>query len=151
MTTTDGAPPLPLTFGERDVVQARWSPDGERIAYVTVPGDVVISARRVASAALSFVTVWGDECAELISPLAACVQAKLFALMPNLSTEIASLITLALPKPGGIGPRRALHFPQDEFGRYAYALASGDYAAFVSGQLEQNVVLLPGDTVVVRQ
>jgi len=34
LTTLDGAPPLPLTFGERDVVQARWSPDGERIAYV---------------------------------------------------------------------------------------------------------------------
>jgi len=34
LTTLDGAPPLPLTFGERDVVQARWSRDGERIAYV---------------------------------------------------------------------------------------------------------------------
>ena len=35
LTTMDGAPPLPLTFGERDVVQARWSRDGERIAYVS--------------------------------------------------------------------------------------------------------------------
>jgi hypothetical protein len=34
LTTLDGAAPLPLTFGERDVVQARWSPDGTRIAYV---------------------------------------------------------------------------------------------------------------------
>jgi Tol biopolymer transport system component len=35
LTTLAGAPPLPLTFGERDLVQARWSPDGERIAYVS--------------------------------------------------------------------------------------------------------------------
>src|SRR5687768_4717916 len=45
--------------------------------------------------------------AELISPLAACVQAKTFALFPSISSEIASLIAMALPKPGGIGPRRA--------------------------------------------
>ncbi len=36
--TMDGAPPLPLTFGEHDLVQARFSPDGARIAYVSNEG-----------------------------------------------------------------------------------------------------------------
>src|SRR5688500_8653783 len=69
----------------------------------TTPG-VSISPERIAD---RIIDAMQHGQAELISPLAACVQAKLFALMPNLSTEIASLITLALPKPGGIGPRRA--------------------------------------------
>jgi Tol biopolymer transport system component len=35
MTTLDGDATLPLTFGEFDVTQARWSPDGRRVAYVS--------------------------------------------------------------------------------------------------------------------
>ena len=35
LTTPDGAAPLPLTFGEFDRSNARWSPDGKRIAYVS--------------------------------------------------------------------------------------------------------------------
>ena len=35
LTTPDGAAPLPLTFGEFDRRNARWSPDGQRIAYIT--------------------------------------------------------------------------------------------------------------------
>ena len=35
LTTPDGAAPLPLTFGEFDRGNARWSPDGERIAYIS--------------------------------------------------------------------------------------------------------------------
>src|SRR5262249_23945544 len=35
LTTPDGAPPLPLTFGEFDRGNARWSPDGERIAFIS--------------------------------------------------------------------------------------------------------------------
>jgi TolB protein len=35
LTTPDGAAPLPLTFGEFDRGSARWSPDGERIAYIS--------------------------------------------------------------------------------------------------------------------
>ena len=35
LSTPDGAAPLPLTFGEFDRGSARWSPDGERIAYVS--------------------------------------------------------------------------------------------------------------------
>jgi TolB protein len=35
LTTTGGAAPLPLTFGEFDRRNARWSPDGARIAYIS--------------------------------------------------------------------------------------------------------------------
>ncbi|MBB6092456.1 Tol biopolymer transport system component [Povalibacter uvarum] len=35
LTTLSGDATLPLTFGEFDVTQARWSPDGRRIAYVS--------------------------------------------------------------------------------------------------------------------
>lgn len=35
LTTLQGNAPLPLTFGEFDITQARWSPDGRRIAYVS--------------------------------------------------------------------------------------------------------------------
>jgi hypothetical protein len=35
MTTMDGAAPLPLTFGDFDRVQARFSADGDRIAYIS--------------------------------------------------------------------------------------------------------------------
>lgn len=38
LTTPDGAAPLPLTFGEFDRSAARWSPDGNRIAYVSNEG-----------------------------------------------------------------------------------------------------------------
>jgi TolB protein len=38
LTTLDGAAPLPLTFGEFDSTQARWSRDGRRIAYVSNEG-----------------------------------------------------------------------------------------------------------------
>lgn len=34
LTTATGAPPLPLTFGEFDRRNARWSPDGTRIAFI---------------------------------------------------------------------------------------------------------------------
>jgi TolB protein len=35
LTTTKGAAPLPLTFGEFDRGNARWSPNGERVAYIS--------------------------------------------------------------------------------------------------------------------
>ena len=35
LTTPEGAAPLPLTFGEFDRGNARWSPDGERIAFIS--------------------------------------------------------------------------------------------------------------------
>ncbi len=38
ITTTDDAAPLPLTYGEFDRRNARWSPDGKRIAYISNEG-----------------------------------------------------------------------------------------------------------------
>ncbi len=35
LTTTDDAAPLPLTYGQFDRRNARWSPDGKRIAYIS--------------------------------------------------------------------------------------------------------------------
>jgi hypothetical protein len=35
LTTPGGAAPLPVTFGEFDRWNARWSPDGQRIAYIS--------------------------------------------------------------------------------------------------------------------
>jgi TolB protein len=35
LTTTDDAAPLPLSYGEFDRRNARWSPDGNRIAYIS--------------------------------------------------------------------------------------------------------------------
>ncbi|HKZ72893.1 MAG TPA: CehA/McbA family metallohydrolase [Steroidobacteraceae bacterium] len=35
LTTPDGRSPLPLTFGEFDRRNARWSPDGQRVLYVS--------------------------------------------------------------------------------------------------------------------
>ena len=35
LTTPDGSAPLPLTFGDFDRSSARWSPDGQRIAYIS--------------------------------------------------------------------------------------------------------------------
>ena len=38
LTTMDDAAPLPLTYGDFDRRNARWSPDGKRIAYVSNEG-----------------------------------------------------------------------------------------------------------------
>ena len=38
LTTTGGAPPLPLTLGDFDLRNARWSPDGRRIAAISNEG-----------------------------------------------------------------------------------------------------------------
>ncbi|HET9418413.1 MAG TPA: CehA/McbA family metallohydrolase [Chthoniobacterales bacterium] len=35
LTTVEGAAPLPLTFGEFDRTQARFSPDGSRVGYIS--------------------------------------------------------------------------------------------------------------------
>ena len=35
LTTLEGSPPLPLTFGDFDARNARWSSDGRRVAYIS--------------------------------------------------------------------------------------------------------------------
>jgi NAD(P)-dependent dehydrogenase (short-subunit alcohol dehydrogenase family) len=45
--------------------------------------------------------------AELITPLPAKLGAKMHGLFPSLTTELAAIVNQFLPKPGGIGPRRA--------------------------------------------
>ena len=58
MTTLQGAAPLPLTFGDSERRNARWSPDGKRIAYIgnasgnveLVVMDAVGGANRVVTA-----------------------------------------------------------------------------------------------------
>lgn len=45
--------------------------------------------------------------AELITPLPAWIGAKVNGLFPGLTAELAGLVNQFLPKPGGIGPRRA--------------------------------------------
>jgi hypothetical protein len=64
--------PLPLSFGERDVVQARWSRDGERIAYVSNEfGDSALWVQEVAGGART--RVLADKApAPLDAPLPAC-------------------------------------------------------------------------------
>ncbi|HEY2662111.1 MAG TPA: CehA/McbA family metallohydrolase [Caulobacteraceae bacterium] len=48
LTTPDGAAPLPLTFGEFDRSDARWSLDGKRIAYISnEPGDTELVVQDV--------------------------------------------------------------------------------------------------------
>lgn len=39
LTTLEGAAPLPLTFGDSERRNARWSPDGRRIAYIGNAGE----------------------------------------------------------------------------------------------------------------
>jgi hypothetical protein len=39
LSTADGAAPLPLTFGDEEKRNARWSPDGKRIVYMASPGN----------------------------------------------------------------------------------------------------------------
>ncbi|MCL6730227.1 CehA/McbA family metallohydrolase [Sphingomonas hankyongi] len=57
VTTPEGSAPLPLTFGEFDRSNARWSPDGKRIAYVSNErGNTSLFVRDVAGGATTAVT-----------------------------------------------------------------------------------------------
>src|SRR4051812_6503423 len=52
VTTPGGAAPLPLSFGEFDRWNARWSPDGKRIAYISNErGNTSLSVQDVAGGA----------------------------------------------------------------------------------------------------
>jgi len=63
MTTTDGAAPLPLTFGEFDRGNARWSPDGTRIAYISnQQGNTSLVVQEVVGGAQTPVAVQQRRC-----------------------------------------------------------------------------------------
>jgi TolB protein len=52
VSTLKGEAQLPLTFGEFDVTQARWSPDGRRVAYISnETGNVSLWVREFAGGA----------------------------------------------------------------------------------------------------
>jgi len=52
LTTLKGEAPLPLTFGDFDVTQARWSPDGRRVAYISnESGNVTLWIRELTGGA----------------------------------------------------------------------------------------------------
>jgi len=51
LTTMQGAAPLPLSFGEFDRTQARFSPDGSRIGYISnEEGNTRSGSRRLLAA-----------------------------------------------------------------------------------------------------
>jgi len=57
LTTPEGAAPLPLTFGEFDRSNARWSPDGTRIAYISnEQGNTSLDVQEVVGGAQAQVT-----------------------------------------------------------------------------------------------
>ena len=90
--------PRNATFKGRHHEEYAWFAAADAAPVVSM--DVNRLARRIIDAAQH-----GQ--AELIVPLAACVQAKMHGLMPGLTAEAASVVNRFLPKPGGIGPRRA--------------------------------------------
>jgi len=52
VSTLKGEATLPLTFGEFDITQARWSPDGRRVAYISnESGNVALWIREFAGGA----------------------------------------------------------------------------------------------------
>ena len=57
LTTTRGAAPLPLTFGDFDARNARWSPDGRRVLYIgNAHGNTGLAVRDVIGGAERAVT-----------------------------------------------------------------------------------------------
>lgn len=64
LTTTTGAAPLPLTFGEFDRRNARWSHDGTRIAYID---------NRDGNTALRVMTALGGETRNVVATHRRCL------------------------------------------------------------------------------
>jgi TolB protein len=59
LTTLAGEATLPLTFGEFDITQARWSPDGRRVAYVSnEEGNLSLWVQQVTGGARTRIAAW---------------------------------------------------------------------------------------------
>jgi Tol biopolymer transport system component len=70
VSTLKGEATLPLTFGEFDVTQARWSPDGRRVAYISnESGNVALWIREFAGGARKQITPKTRHYARSMSPL----------------------------------------------------------------------------------
>jgi TolB protein len=70
VTTLKGDATLPLTFGEFDATQARWSPDGRRVAYISnESGNVALWMREFTGGARKQITPRTRRYARPMSPL----------------------------------------------------------------------------------
>ena len=90
--------PRNATFKGRHHEEYAWFSAADATSGLSIDPNVL--AERILNAAR-----YGQ--AELITPLPAWFGAKLNGLFPGLTAELASLANQFLPKPGGIGPRRA--------------------------------------------
>jgi NAD(P)-dependent dehydrogenase (short-subunit alcohol dehydrogenase family) len=90
--------PRNATFKGRHYEEYAWFSAADATPGLSIDPNVL--AERILNAAR-----FGQ--AELITPLPAWIGAKLNGLFPGLTAELASLANGFLPKPGGIGPRRA--------------------------------------------
>ncbi len=70
VSTLKGEATLPLTFGEFDITQARWSPDGRRVAYISnESGNVALWIREFTGGARKQVRATSRRYARPMSPL----------------------------------------------------------------------------------
>ena len=70
VSTLAGDATLPLTFGEFDITQARWSPDGRRVAYISnESGNVALWIREFTGGAKKQIVANARKYARPMSPL----------------------------------------------------------------------------------
>jgi hypothetical protein len=70
VTTLKGEATLPLTFGEFDLTQARWSPDGRRVAYISnETGNLTLWIREFTGGARKQIMPRTRKYARLMAPL----------------------------------------------------------------------------------
>jgi Tol biopolymer transport system component len=70
VSTITGDATLPLTFGEFDITQARWSPDGRRVAYISnESGNVALWIREFTGGAKKQIVANTRKYARPMSPL----------------------------------------------------------------------------------
>jgi NAD(P)-dependent dehydrogenase (short-subunit alcohol dehydrogenase family) len=120
-----GSPRRALFKGRHEEEYA-WFSTADVLPLISI--DAARMARRIIDAAEH-----GD--AELITPWAAKVQAKLHGLCPGLTTDLAALVNRFLPAPGGIGARHATGAQSDSELRPQFAREANLEAARANNQL----------------